>query len=47
VETGAGVWQLPRARIDLGDIRRDELAAAEDSERPAHFQRPAIPWNLD
>ena len=30
-----------------GDIRCHELAAAEDPERPAYFQRPAISWNLD
>ena len=39
--------KLPRAGINAGDLRSDEFTAAENPERPAHFQRPPFPGHLD
>ena len=39
--------ELSRSGRDAGELRRDELAAAENSERSAHFQRPSLSRHLD
>ena len=39
--------KLSRAGINAGDLRSDEFTAAENPERPAHFQRPPFPGHLD
>ena len=39
--------QLSRSWRDARELWRDELAATENSDRPSHFQRPAISRHLD
>ena len=39
--------KLSRSWRHAGELWRDELAAAENSDRPSHFQRPAISRHLD